>query len=220
MNQQHEWSALGRIDLNLFRVFEVIYRERNLTRAAALLHLSQSAVSHALNRLREQLDDPLFIREGRGVAPTPLATQLAPGIQEALAGLLRSVTRGQDFDPTQDRRTFTLNMPEQMEPVVLPSIIDHLRRVAPQLQVRSSSLHWAAMGALASPGDGPGAAFRRPTEGYRYFVMLLDVPSRTVQLGIVHPDGVPASISELLPAFPATVSQMTIDAVRALRLPN
>lgn len=152
MNQQHEWSRLGRIDLNLFRVFEVIYRERNLTRAAVLLHLSQSAVSHALNRLREQLDDPLFVREGRGVAPTPLATQLAPGIHEALAGLLRSVTRGQDFDPAHDRRTFTLNMPEQMEPVVLPNIIDHLRRVAPQLQVRSSSLHWAELQRELSAG--------------------------------------------------------------------
>lgn len=78
----------------------------------------------------------------------------------------------------------------------------------------------AATGALASPGDGPGAAFRRPTEGYRYFVMLLDVPTRTVQLGILHPDNLPASVGELLPSFPATVSQATIDAVRGLRLPN
>ncbi|MBF3246667.1 LysR family transcriptional regulator, partial [Pseudomonas aeruginosa] len=55
MNQPHEWSPLSRFDLNLFRVFEVVYRERNLTRAAGLLHLSQSAVSHALARLRDQL---------------------------------------------------------------------------------------------------------------------------------------------------------------------
>lgn len=78
----------------------------------------------------------------------------------------------------------------------------------------------ASAGALASPGDGPGVAFRRPTEGYRYFVMLLDVPSRTVQLGIVHPDAVPSAIAELLPSFPASVSPTTIDSVRALRLPN
>ncbi|MBU0901641.1 MULTISPECIES: LysR family transcriptional regulator [Pseudomonas] len=152
MNQQHEWSKMDRIDLNLFRVFEVIYRERNLTRAAVLLHLSQSAVSHALNRLREQLGDPLFVREGRGVAPTLLATQLAPGIQAALAGLLRSVTREQDFDPLRDRRTFTLNMPEQMEPVVLPSIVAHLREVAPQLEVRCSSVHWAELQRELSAG--------------------------------------------------------------------
>lgn len=145
MNQSHEWSALGRIDLNLFRVFEVIYRERNLTRAAVVLSLSQSAVSHALNRLLEQLGDPLFVREGRGVAPTPLARQLAPGIEDALSGLLRSVSRGQRFDPLRDRRTFSLNMPEQMEPVVLPMLIAHLQRVAPQLEVRSSSVHWAEL---------------------------------------------------------------------------
>lgn len=76
-------AGIGAIDLNLFRLFEVIYRERNLTRAAAVLNLSQSAVSHALNRLREQLDDQLFVREGRGVVPTPLAKQLAPGIEDA-----------------------------------------------------------------------------------------------------------------------------------------
>jgi DNA-binding transcriptional LysR family regulator len=177
MNQQHEWSLLGRIDLNLFRVFEAIYRERNLTRAAALLHLSQSAVSHALKRLREQLDDPLFVREGRGVAPTPLATQLAPGIQEALAGLLRSVTRGQDFDPAQDRRTFTLNMPEQMEPVVLPNIIDHLRRVAPQLQVRCSSLHWAELQRELSAGRIDLAIeIARPTDTELRQQLLLSDP--------------------------------------------
>lgn len=58
--------ALSRFDLNLFRVFEVVYRERNLTRAAGLLHLSQSAVSHALARLRDQLGDPLFVRQDAG----------------------------------------------------------------------------------------------------------------------------------------------------------
>lgn len=98
MNQPHEWSPLSRFDLNLFRVFEVVYRERNLTRAAGLLHLSQSAVSHALARLRDQLGDPLFVRQGRGVAPTPLAERLAPGIHDALAGLHRSMNRCQTFD--------------------------------------------------------------------------------------------------------------------------
>ena len=140
MNDAHEWPALKRLDLNLFRVFEVVYRERNLTRAAALLHLSQSAVSHALARLREQLGDPLFVREGRGVAPTPLAEQLAPGILDALAGLQRSVTRVAAFDPLHDRRSFSLNMPEQMEPLLLPAICAHLQQHAPQVQVRSTWL--------------------------------------------------------------------------------
>ncbi len=145
MNQQNEWSILNRVDLNLFHVFDVIYHERNLTRAAVLLNLSQSAVSHALQRLREQLDDPLFVREGRGMAPTPLAQQLAPGIEDALRGLRRSLSRGQSFDPRQDRRSFTLNMPEQMEPAVLPALLAHLREGAPHVEIRSSSLHWAEL---------------------------------------------------------------------------
>lgn len=145
MNQPHEWSALSRLDLNLFRVFEVIYRERNLTRSAVILHLSQSAVSHALARLREQIGDPLFVREGRGVAPTPLAEQLAPGIQEALSSLRRSVSGWQAFDPQRDRRSFTLNMAEQLEPLVLPAVLGQLQRVAPQVQLRSSCVHWAEL---------------------------------------------------------------------------
>ncbi|ROL63387.1 LysR family transcriptional regulator, partial [Pseudomonas protegens] len=143
MNSPHEWSGLSRLDLNLFRVFEVVYQERNLTRAASVLHLSQSAISHALARLRGQLDDPLFVREGYGVAPTPLAKQLAPGIQDALSGLRRSLNPTQAFDPQRDRRRFTLNMPEQLEPVILPLILAHLNRVAPHLEVRSTSVHWA-----------------------------------------------------------------------------
>ncbi|MDX1366329.1 LysR family transcriptional regulator [Pseudomonas sp.] len=177
MNQAHEWPALERLDLNLFRVFEVVYRERNLTRAALLLHLSQSAVSHALARLREQLGDPLFVRAGRGVAPTPLAEQLAPGIQDALSGLRHSVTRGRLFDPRCDRRNFTLNMPEQMEPLVLPALLDHLRHLAPQVEVRSGSLHWAELRReLASGRVDLAIEIARPTDAELRQQLLLQEP--------------------------------------------
>jgi hypothetical protein len=78
----------------------------------------------------------------------------------------------------------------------------------------------AAAGALASPSGGPGAAFRRPAAGYRYFVVLLDVPTRTVQLALVHPSRVPAGLAPLLPALPASIDTPTIDALRGLRLPH
>jgi len=145
MNKEHEWPALGRVDLNLFRVFDVIHRERNLTRAAAVLHLSQSAISHALARLREQLGDPLFIREGRGVAPTPVALRLAPVVSEALALLQGGVDRLQQFDPTRDSRTFILNMPEQLEPLLLPPIVAALRPHLPRVGVRSTSVRWGEL---------------------------------------------------------------------------
>ena len=143
MKAAHDRSRLDRLDLNLFRLFEVIYRERNLTRAAQVLHLSQSAVSHALARLREQMDDPLFVREGRGVAPTVLAEQLAPGISAALDGLRRSVEREDGFEADKASRVFWINMPEQMEPLLLPQLVLALQPLAPNVELRSSNLHWA-----------------------------------------------------------------------------
>jgi len=77
----------------------------------------------------------------------------------------------------------------------------------------------ATAGAVATPAGGPSAALRRPASGYRYFLIGLDVASRTVQLAIVHPKNVPASLGALLPGLPASVPQSTIDAVLGLRLP-
>jgi len=83
----------------------------------------------------------------------------------------------------------------------------------------------ATMGAIATQGvapaggTGPGAALRRPELGYRYFIVLMDVASRTVQIGLVHPQNIPATLAPLLPSLPASVNQTTIDALLALRLP-
>ena|GEM_PF-840956 len=78
----------------------------------------------------------------------------------------------------------------------------------------------AARGAVASPTRGPGAALRRPVSGYRYFLILLDVPSRTVQLALIHPLNVPATVGALLPGLPARMDASTVEAVRTLRLPR
>ena len=73
---------------------------------------------------------------------------------------------------------------------------------------------------MSMPGTGPGAAFRRPSTGYRYFVVLLDAPARTVQMGIIHPDRIPAAAATLLPSLPSEIGQTTIDGVLQLRLPH
>jgi hypothetical protein len=80
----------------------------------------------------------------------------------------------------------------------------------------------ADRGAIAGPSPigGPGAAFRRPVQGYRYFIVLLDVPSRQVQLAIVHPSQIPATLAALLPGLPASVPQAAVDQVLELRLPR
>lgn len=140
MNDIHDLSRLGRLDLNLFRVFDTVYRERNLTRAAEVLFLSQSAVSHALARLREQLGDPLFVREGQGMTPTALAERLAPDVREALGLFRQAMHRSRDFDPARDILQFTLAMNDEIEPALLPALVQHLRATAPAIRIASVRL--------------------------------------------------------------------------------
>jgi hypothetical protein len=86
--------------------------------------------------------------------------------------------------------------------------------------IDKTNVREAAQGAVSTPTRGPGAAFRRPSTGLRYFVILLDVPSRTIQLAMIHPLRVPATLSPLLPGLPATIDPAIVDGLRALRLPR
>ncbi|QSQ23646.1 LysR family transcriptional regulator [Pyxidicoccus parkwayensis] len=140
MNPVQDSARLARLDLNLFRVFDVVLRERNLTRAAEVLFLSQSAVSHALARLRDQLGEPLFVREGRGVAPTPFAERLAPDIRDALALLDGAVHHTRGFEPKRDVGNVIIAMTDLLEPSVLPHLVERLRRSAPEARVTSIRL--------------------------------------------------------------------------------
>lgn len=137
MNKDNVFDRIARLDLNLFRVFAVIYRERNLTRAAERLCISQSAVSHALARMRQQLDDPLFVREAQGVVPTALAMQMWPDIEEGLGFFQRAVDRGESFDPARDIEQVTLAMNDEIEPILLPVFAAALQREAPGLRIAS-----------------------------------------------------------------------------------
>lgn len=152
MNQTASLSRLQRIDLNLFRVFDVVYRERSLSRAAGVLYLSQSAVSHALARLREQIDDPLFVRQGRGVTPTPLARQLSPVIRDALASLQGALQRQRPFEPGRDVERVVLAMHDELEPILLPPLFAQLRRQVPRLAVASVRLDRANLKADLAAG--------------------------------------------------------------------
>lgn len=109
-----------RLDLNLLRVFDAIYSERNLTRAASILFISQPAVSNALQRLRELLNDPLFIREHRGVAPTPFANSLAPIVHDALQMIRSGLNSREEFHPEKSRRIFFVSMNDPAEALFLP----------------------------------------------------------------------------------------------------
>src|SRR6516225_532896 len=99
---------LSTLDLNLFVVLHVVLEERSATRAARRLHVTQSAVSNAIARLRSVLADPLVVRSGRGLAPTPRAEELRPFVAQAIAQLQAAVDRGAAFVPEASERRFTL----------------------------------------------------------------------------------------------------------------
>lgn len=126
-----------RIDLNLFVVFEAIYREGSISRAANRLNLTQPAVSHALARLRDRLDDPLFVRRGHQMVPTPRARSLADPVREALTGLQGCLSGEQAFDPSSARRTFILGLRDGLEACVLPPLIRYIELHASGIEVQS-----------------------------------------------------------------------------------
>lgn len=129
-------AQLRALDLNLLLILHVLLSERSVTRAAAKLSITQSAVSHALAKLRDRLDDPLFIRTAAGLVPTVRAEQLAPQLEESLAGIERALRFEAGFDPRTAARTFTLAAADFAELVLLPPLLHRLGTIAPQLDLR------------------------------------------------------------------------------------
>lgn len=123
--------SLRHFDLNLLLVFEMLMRERHVTRAAEKLHLSQPALSHALKRLRESLDDPLLVRTENGMQPTPQALALLPVVQQALAMLRQGLAPPARFSPANSTRRFTLATTDYFEEVMYPPFLSQLLAYAP-----------------------------------------------------------------------------------------
>jgi len=152
---------LSQVDLNLFIVFDAIYQQRNLTRAAEVLCITQPAVSNALGRLRTTLNDPLFVRTSQGMTPTPLAENIVGRVQEALQLLNTSVTEGEIFQPAETDKVFRLSMNDLAEAMILPNLLEHLREVAPNIGVecyqvnRNDVERELAAGTLDFALDGP-----------------------------------------------------------------
>jgi len=128
---------LSRIDLNLFTVFDAIYREGGITPASRRLHLSQPAVSHALGRLRELLNDPLFERRGHEMIPTPLARSLADSIASSLGNLEQMLQRVGHFEPGTAQRCFTIAARESHELTFLPALMSRIGHEASHVDIAS-----------------------------------------------------------------------------------
>ncbi|MDE2478726.1 MAG: LysR family transcriptional regulator, partial [Betaproteobacteria bacterium] len=127
---------LRSIDLNLLVIFDTIYTERNISKAAQKLALSQPAVSNALARLRERLEDPLFIRTTHTMVPTARAKTLAQPIREALSLIEGGLRTGDEFDYAQSQRRFVIAVEDYGETVILPGFLDWLANVAPKVSVK------------------------------------------------------------------------------------
>jgi len=143
---------LSRVDLNLLVVLDTILNEGGVSRAAARLNLTQPTISHALARLREQFDDPLFVRQGRTLAPTPLARSLREPLAAALHSLGGVLSTGRRFDPVQTGATFTVAMRDPMELIVLPALARQLA-AAPQVELRSVQLRRRGIEAALADGS-------------------------------------------------------------------
>jgi DNA-binding transcriptional LysR family regulator len=125
-----------RYDLNLLPIFLILMEERNVTRAAERLGITQPAMSNALNRLRETMRDPLFLRERYGMKPTQMALELEPVIAAALTSIDDIVLGQHSFDPVQADRLFTLTPNGYVEFVLMPVLVATLRERAPGIKLR------------------------------------------------------------------------------------
>lgn len=125
-------TNLRQFDLNLLLVFDALMQEQNLSRAAVRLHLSQSTVSNALARLREQLGEPLFQRTSRGMVPTPQAQSLYGPVRQALH-LLRIGLGPQEEINVESDLIFRVSMNDYAQAVFLPDVLSKLHTTAPRL---------------------------------------------------------------------------------------
>jgi len=123
-----------RIDLNLLRVFNVVFEERNLLRAAKRLNLSQSAISHALGRLREALGDELFVRTANGMQPTARAQAMAAPLRNALQQIGNALGE-EPFAPATAQRDFVVAANDYITLMLLVRLSARLQALAPQVNL-------------------------------------------------------------------------------------
>ncbi len=138
---------LSHIDLNLLVTFEVLMREGSVTHAAKRLGRTQSAVSHSLARLREQLGDPLMIKAKGRMCPTPFALKLAEDVRPILRNIQRVVSPPEPFDPKTSQRTFRIAFPD-FSPAFMAEVIGRAQHEAPGIAIDWLTPNTSAMAGI------------------------------------------------------------------------
>lgn len=128
-------TNLARIDLNLLVLFEAVLEERHVGRAAIRLNVSPSAVSHGLGRLRRLMNDPLFLRQPKGVVPTERARLLAAPVADILDRTREVMANAESFDPAKSARRFVIGAPDAASAVLLPPLLAEMRKHAPGIDL-------------------------------------------------------------------------------------
>jgi DNA-binding transcriptional LysR family regulator len=140
---------LRNLDLNLLVTLDALLHEQSVTRAAARLHLSQPAVSHALARLREAFGDPLLVRGQHGMTPTPVALSFREPLRRTLEDLEQVLATSRGFDPGKSTVTYRLGVVDYVSFLLLPAVMELLRKRAPSIKlvaVQPSSIEEASDG--------------------------------------------------------------------------
>ncbi len=137
-------TNITNVDLNLLVALDALLREQNVSRAARAVGLSQPAMSRALGRLRDLFDDPLLVRAGHGMMPTPRAVGLVEPLASALHAIRRTLEPEEPFDPATARRSFRLAATDTTLAVVLPALLERLGSEAPEVVLRTAPLRSSA----------------------------------------------------------------------------
>lgn len=163
MNVMH----IKELDLNLLVVMDSMLREHNVSKAAQRIGLSQSAVSHALNRLREYFDDPLFIKSGQAMEPTPKALALQAAVIDVMGTVRQKILSQAHFDPATAQKEFTFCVTDMGELVFMPTILKIIRKVAPHCTIRTMQVPAEQIEGLLATGEADLAigTYRTAPEG-------------------------------------------------------
>lgn len=157
------------LHLNQLRLVDALARNSNLGEAAEEIGLTQSAASHALARLREELQDPIFVRTSEGMRPTPYGIRLAASVRDALQSLRAGLDRHPEFVPTTSSRTFNVIMSDVSQMLYLPGLLPRLAAEAPGISLRVRALPAKAPHLILESGEVDLAvgAFSRLIAGCR-----------------------------------------------------
>jgi DNA-binding transcriptional LysR family regulator len=128
-------SELRNFDLNLLVAFDLLMQEQNVSRAAERMFVGQSAMSHILQRLRQQLDDPLLVKTPSGMKPTDRALALIDPVRAVLRDVKRLISAREEFDPAKSLRRFVIAATDYMELLVIPALVERIARYAPGVDI-------------------------------------------------------------------------------------